>query len=204
MLPYTTILAVLLGITNAKPLAMPQGLDFGVVDDLPPPPSVSIAVGVASQVVTVNEASAVASVAALATNSPLTDALDGVVIPPAGVGIVSSAALLKRAANATTCTGGTPQPTGSGPVSTPDTPAGFQANAAYGSAASSAATPSGFTKSFTNLNGATSAYAYLGFTSLSAYNPTTCASQCNTMVGCQAFNICKSPLLPKVSCLRFV
>lgn len=62
MLPYTTILAVLLGITNAKPLAMPQGLDFGVVDDLPPPPSVSIAVGVASQVVTVNEASAVASV----------------------------------------------------------------------------------------------------------------------------------------------
>lgn len=195
MLTFGAAVVVLAGIAFAKPLAVPQGLDFDVVNELPPAPSVSIPVGVLSQVIVVAEASVLASVAALATKVPLTDVLDGVVSIPPTTAIISDAPVVKRAASSSTtgsCIGGNPQPTGSGPVSSPDTPAGYRQNSAYGNAAKTAATPSGYMNSFTNLTGATSAYAYLGFSSITTYNPATCATQCNTINGCQAFNICKS------------
>jgi len=188
--------ALLTRFTTSSPFAAPQGLDFDVVDNLPPASTVVIPIGVASQIVTVNEASAIASVAALATKAPLTDAYDGVVSVPAAVNIVTASYLSKRQAGSSSgsatssCTGGTPQATGTGPASTPDTPAGFQQNGAYGSSARSAAVPSGYTQTFSNLNGSSQAYGYLGFTSVTSYDPASCASKCNSIQGCQSFNIC--------------
>lgn len=171
-------------VTNAAPTAEPQGLDFDVVDDLPPLPSYTIAVGVAAQTISINEGSMVSAAAALATKQPLTDALDGVVsVPP-----LKKRGLVARATSV--CSGGTPQPTGPGPVSNPDTPAGFQANTAYATAANNAVTPSGYTQSFQNLAGSSQAYAYLGFITVATYNPATCATQCNGITGCYSFNIC--------------
>jgi len=191
MILQWSLLATLVATSSANSLA--QGLDFDVINDLPPIPAVSIPVGVAAAIVTVNEASAIAQVVALATKAPLTDAWDGAVSAPAETGIVTASALVKpRAATQTAvCSGGSPQPQGSGPASSPDTPAGFQANPAYGSAAKSAATPTGYVQTFSNLIGSTQAYGYLGFTSITSYNPSTCATQCSSINGCQSFNICK-------------
>lgn len=197
--------ALFLGrLVEGNPVAQPQGLDLEVVNDLPPQASVTFAVGVASQVISFNEASAVASVVALASKIPLSDALDGIVSVPAATGIISKAALARRQAassSSSVCTGGSAQPTGTGPVSTPDTPAGFHANTAYGNAANSATTPSGYINTFRNLNGSTQgAYAYLGFSAISAYDPSACAAKCNAITGCQAFDICTSSIIFVSSC----
>lgn len=195
----TTILLTVAALAAAKPLAAPQGLDFDVVDSLPPAPSISIPVDVAAQTITVNEPQAIASAQALATVQPLTDVLDGVVSVPVTSGIITSAAatavLAKRQTTVSSvCVGGKAQPTGAGPVSTPDTPSAFQSNTAYSNAANNAATPPGYVQTFVNQAGSTQAgqaYAYLGFTSISSYDPAVCASRCNAMSGCQSFNICK-------------
>ena len=83
------------------------------------------------------------------------------------------------------------QPAGAGPVTTPDTDTAFLANNIYSDAANNAATPSGYTRSFVNLKAATAGSGYLGFSSIGAYNPQTCANLCANTFGCNAFNICK-------------
>lgn len=184
-LTILTTLGVVFTRAAPAPAALAQGIDFGVVNDLPPLPSYTIAVGVAAQTVSINEASVISSAAALASKVPLSDALDGVVsVPP-----LKKRFLAARAATST-CSGGTPQATGSGPVSTPDTPAGFTGNTVYGNTANAATTPSGYTQTFGNLMGSSQAYGYLGFTSISTYDPATCAAQCSKITDCYSFNIC--------------
>ena len=82
-----------------------------------------------------------------------------------------------------------PQPLGAGPVPSPDTPEAFLAYADFAAAAADAPVPAGYYQTFSNLNASTSAYGYLGYTTLQAYDTGLCASKCNSVSGCSAFNI---------------
>ncbi|KAI5236656.1 hypothetical protein E4T43_08509 [Aureobasidium subglaciale] len=81
------------------------------------------------------------------------------------------------------------QPTGAGPVPSPDSASAFLLNTDLASVASSAPTPSGYNNVFTNLQKSNSAYGYLGYTTLQKYDTQLCASKCSAMKGCQSFNI---------------
>ncbi|KAL8905525.1 MAG: hypothetical protein Q9207_002587 [Kuettlingeria erythrocarpa] len=87
--------------------------------------------------------------------------------------------------------GGTcaPQPAGSGPVPTPDTPAAFTASAELQAFAQIAPTPDGYTAAFQNKDGSLSASNYMGLYTLKAFDTLGCASLCDQANGCQAFNM---------------
>lgn len=164
-----------------------QGLDFDAINALPPPPTYTMDVGVAAQTVTLDQASLIASVVSAVSADPISTANpDDATLP-----IDDSSKKAKRQAASSTCTGGTVQPTGCGPVSNPDTPAGFKANTVYASIASAAPTPSGYSQVFQNLAGSTSDYGYLGYTTLTSYDVATCAAKCTAKTNCHSFNICK-------------
>ncbi|KAK8040188.1 hypothetical protein PG993_008599 [Apiospora rasikravindrae] len=59
-----------------------------------------------------------------------------------------------------------PQPTGHGPVPSPDTAESFLAYPAFSTAASNAPVPSNYARTFVNSQGSSSAYGYLGYTVL--------------------------------------
>ncbi|PNS19067.1 hypothetical protein CAC42_1803 [Sphaceloma murrayae] len=82
-----------------------------------------------------------------------------------------------------------PQPLGAGPVSTPDDVRTFAKNPFYANAALSAETPEGYNVSFTNWNASNQAYGYLGYHLLDTYNTSVCASRCDSIEDCLAFNI---------------
>lgn len=165
--------AAMAGMTLASP--MPQGLDLEALAVLPPPPTYTIATGLAAQTVTVDTASLVASVVSAISEVPLST--------------TGAAIKAKRQATASVCSGGNAQPTGSGPVTTPDTAAAFLANPAYGQAALAASTPPGYTQVFKNLNASSSDYGYLGYTTLSSYSTSQCAADCSAINDCWSFNI---------------
>lgn len=68
----------------------------------------------------------------------------------------------------------------------------FRADTKVASVAKSASAPSGYYSTFTNLQGASSAYGYLGYKVVTSYDPASCASECDSKSGCLGFNICKS------------
>lgn len=71
-----------------------------------------------------------------------------------------------------------------------DTHSAFQSDAAIASAASSAPVPAGYSQNFANLQGASSAYAYMGYSVITTgYDTAKCASKCDAIDGCLAFNI---------------
>ncbi|KAI4920641.1 uncharacterized protein J4E92_008284 [Alternaria infectoria] len=65
----------------------------------------------------------------------------------------------------------------------------FRADSKIASVAKGASTPSGYFNTFTNLQGASSAYGYLGYKVVETYDPSHCASECNSKDGCLGFNI---------------
>ncbi|KAI4677829.1 hypothetical protein J4E81_010759 [Alternaria sp. BMP 2799] len=65
----------------------------------------------------------------------------------------------------------------------------FRADTKIASVAKGASTPSGYFNTFTNLQGASSAYGYLGYKVVETYDPSHCASECNSKDGCLGFNI---------------
>jgi len=65
----------------------------------------------------------------------------------------------------------------------------FRADSKIASVAKGASTPSGYFNTFTNLQGASSAYGYLGYKVVESYDPSHCASECNSKDGCLGFNI---------------
>lgn len=170
-------IAAVAHLAIANPIA--QGIDLDAVADLPAPPSVSMAVGVAAQTVTVDQASLIASVVSAMSDTPLTTAESEHIT-----------AIVKRDASSV-CSGGTPQATGSGPVSSPDTAAAFAANPVYGQKAVAAPVPAGYTQVFKNLTGSSSDYGYLGYSTLTSYDTNTCAARCSAIKNCHSFNICK-------------
>lgn len=75
------------------------------------------------------------------------------------------------------------------PAST-DTAANFLANPKYAAAAKNAGLPpAGYVQSFKNLQASSNAMGYLGYSTLDTYDTKTCASRCNNVVGCSAFNV---------------
>lgn len=171
--------SLLAALAYASPV--PQNIDFDLVDDSPDPPRPTIAVGPTAQTVTYNLASATTFAATEALATPdSTSTADS-----------EKRDLEKRAACAT-------QPTGAGPVPSPDTASAFLAYPSFASIASAAPTPSGYSKTFTNLQGSSNAYGYLGYTTLSSYDTAKCAAKCNAINKCVGINICKkskSPML---------
>ncbi|GAB7357605.1 hypothetical protein MBLNU459_g0108t1 [Dothideomycetes sp. NU459] len=97
------------------------------------------------------------------------------------------AAAEKRAATST-CPGAT-QPTGFGPVISPDTASAFLSDAGLAASASAAAAPTGYTSSFVNLQGSSQQIGYLGLYTLKAYDPSLCSAKCDKVSTCMAFNI---------------
>ncbi|KAK8119239.1 uncharacterized protein PG998_003865 [Apiospora kogelbergensis] len=81
------------------------------------------------------------------------------------------------------------QPVGAGPVPSPDTASAFLSYAAFASQASAAPVPSGYTQAFSNIAASSSAYGYMGYTTLQSYDTALCASKCDAISGCSAINI---------------
>lgn len=81
------------------------------------------------------------------------------------------------------------QPSGSGPVTSPDTPEAFLANPTYANTANIAVTPDGYTVVMQNGNASLSASNYMGLTTLTSYDTLGCASRCDQASGCEAFNV---------------
>ena len=163
-------------LTLALPAPAPQGLDLDLISAVPTPENVTIPTDTTSQNITYDSVSAVSEVTdAILSSQPSVDLSDA-------TSNTTSSTLRKRSA----CDA---QPSGSGPVPSPDTASAFLSNSAFASAASAAPTPSGYDQTFSNLYASNNAYGYLGYTTLSAYDSELCASKCNAIDGCAAFNV---------------
>ena len=83
-----------------------------------------------------------------------------------------------------------PQPTGYGPLPTPDTAAAFLSDPTLQNiAANGQMFPIGYHKSFENLTAAINGPNYIGYSSLLQYNGNWCAAKCDTTNDCVAFNL---------------
>lgn len=81
------------------------------------------------------------------------------------------------------------QPTGISHTPSPDSDQAFLADGYYSDAAMAASPPTGYTEAFKNLQASNNALGYLGFSLLSSYDTSACASRCDEVNGCQAVNI---------------
>ncbi|KAG9565066.1 hypothetical protein KCU71_g5093, partial [Aureobasidium melanogenum] len=131
-------------------------------------------------------ATTLASTATGISDPSATDVFDSAADASAAILSASSVSigLIKR--DSTTCI---PQPTGISYNSNPDTPAAFAADPYYVTQSSGAGTVSGFTETFQSLNASNSADNYMGYTLLSSYDVSSCASDCSAISGCNSFNI---------------
>ena len=151
-------------------VARAQDIDWNAWDSVPKPTPTSAPVGGGSQVVPYDGDAAAASAAAAVTAD-----LDNA---PKRRSIVN----IKRSPCQT-------QPVGAGPVPSPDTASAFLSYAAFASQASAAPVPSGYTQAFSNIAASSSAYGYMGYTTLQSYDTALCASKCDAISGCSAINI---------------
>ena len=172
MKTITALLTAFVATTAASPLVARQDIDTKLVDDTPNPSTASIPLGVTSQLVSYDLAEATAE----ATATPLP-----VDASPTGA--------QKREPDIAVRAACDPQPTGSGPVPSPDTAEAFLAYSAFSSAANGATTPSVYSNTFKNLHTSSSAYGYMGMTTLSSYDPSQCAAYCDNINGCFGINI---------------
>lgn len=173
-------IAALLAVT---PAAFAQDIDFSMVDAAPNP-SYSTALDATAQSVTYNPTAILASVTASVTS---------VTVTLSDVTDTSTAADVEKRAATTAatsgCTTAAVQPTGAGPVPSPDTASAFLADAYFSSVAAGAPTPSGYTNTFSSQQASNNAYGYLGYTTLQSYDPVGCAAKCNKINGCMGINI---------------
>ncbi|KAF3004753.1 hypothetical protein E8E13_000515 [Curvularia kusanoi] len=154
-----------------------QDIDFAGVDAVPDP-VIDIVPGLTEQVVPFNENAAIAAVASAVAADPLD-------VKP--VSEPTAAPKLKGHMKRAACD---PEP------SNPKTyefdlssAPNFRADPKIASLANGASTPSGYFNTFTNLQGASSAYGYLGYKVVTSYDPSVCASLCDSKSGCLGFNI---------------
>ena len=162
--------ALILGALATLGSALPQEIQWKVVEAAPDPPTVVVPIGATPQTVTYIPDAAASSAAALIFADPLPQ--------------ISEPGVEKRNNGACSL-----QPPGAGPVPSPDTASSFLSYPAFAAAASAAPVPSGYTNTFTNLKASSQAYGYMGYTALSSYSSEDCATACNGRVGCSAFNI---------------
>ena len=172
MKTITAVLAAFVVATAASPLVARQDIDFDLVDDTPNPSTVSIPLEATSQSVSYDLAEATAE----ATASPLS-----VDASPTGAQKRGPAIAARAACD--------PQPTGSGQHPSPDTAEAFLGYGTFANVAFGAVTPSGYSNTFKNLHASSSAYGYMGMTTLSSYDPSQCAAYCDNIDGCFGINI---------------
>jgi hypothetical protein len=182
----------LLGLIGLAHLISAQGLDLDLLTDLEPLPTPTIpVVYVSSKGVTAATAvtSTYSQEAVLASISSVLEdpaQTNSAILQGSTTDEPSGTKLNIRGDSATTCL---VQPTGNGPVPTPDSASAFLSYASFASAASSAPTPSGYINVFTNKQASNNACGYLGFTTLQKYDTSVCAQKCSKIAGCQSFNI---------------
>lgn len=82
-----------------------------------------------------------------------------------------------------------PQPAGSGPQVQPDTDTAFENYPYFHALANSQSPPPPYIEKFRDLNGSTSQNSYLTYYVLTSYDVMKCASYCNNVDLCEAFNI---------------
>jgi hypothetical protein len=167
-----------------------QGLDVEMLEDLDPLPSASIpviyvsskgAVPATALTSTYSQAAVLASISSILEDPSETNTA----VIQVSAEETSSGHLNRRAAT-TTCLA---QPTGNGPVPSPDNASNFVSYSSFAAAASSASAPSGYTKVFTNLQGSNNALGYLGYTTMDKYDASVCGKKCSSIAACQSFNL---------------
>jgi hypothetical protein len=124
----------------------PQDIDFALADAIPNPSYATTQSTVTYDASAILQ-SAMPQITSLAADDTMT----------AGV-----AKKMKRAACAS-------QPSGAGPVPSPDSASAFVSYSSFSSMATSAAVPSGYSQSFSNLQASNNAYGYMGYTLLKSY-----------------------------------
>lgn len=152
-------------LTAAAP--RPQMIPFDEIPDYTP--TVTMEPGLTAQVVTYDPTAAISAAAADVTDDPLLQEKRDL--------------LQARAA----CN---PQPTMANVYGIDvSSAAAFRADTIAAGKANNAVTPSGYSLSFQNSLKASSAYGYLGYQTVSSYDPSICARKCDSTTGCLAFNI---------------
>ncbi|MCJ1309395.1 hypothetical protein MMC25_003054 [Agyrium rufum] len=169
----TFVVSALAGLAIANPLPAPQTMDFAEIDassvDLP---ALGPPVGALNQPLTYDPAAAAAAAAAVIPSDPISETTKIKEKEKRGVNDPCS-----------------PQPSGSAPVTTPDTASDFLANSVYDNIAQSAPTPDGYSLSFSDLQGSTQAYSYMGLYTLTSFDPFLCQEHCDSATSCYGFNL---------------
>jgi len=170
---YAFLFAAIVGLAAASP--RPQDVDFGsVADSLPSPTLLGPAISAISDAVSYASTAVLSSIFSAASAEATNNSDDSY--------------RRKRDTATTTCQA---QPSGYGPVTSPDTVSAFLNNRAIFSSASAAASaaPAAYSNAFTNLQGSTQQTGYLGLHTLQSYDVAKCASYCDSSAYCEAFNI---------------
>jgi hypothetical protein len=157
-------------------MARAQDIDWETYDSVDKPTPVSAPVGGGTETINYDENAAAASVIAEVTST--TDNA------PQRRDVLGNH--LRTHAKRGPCEA---QPPGAGPIPSPDTAAAFLSNSVYEATATAAPVPSGYRQTFSNLAASSSAYGYMGYTTLQSYDTALCASKCNAINGCSAINI---------------
>lgn len=153
-------------LVAASPLSARQEIEIDILEAAEPPVVASVPVGAASQTIGYN----------------LPAATQDAVADPLPVEPVARRSAAKRDA----CS---PQPSGAGPVPSPDTADAFLASPEISAAAAAATAPDGYYSTFSNLKASNNAYGLLGFRTLDAYDADACAARCNSDDNCSGFNL---------------
>ncbi|KAH6613051.1 hypothetical protein C7974DRAFT_428779 [Boeremia exigua] len=164
-------IATLAGLSS---VVSSQVIDLAYVN-AQPDPTYTIVPDQRAQTVTYNQDSAIASVVAVALQTP---------VPDPGEGALHSRNVFgKRAGpcedlqnNANTYNAKL------------DPAEAFLADETLQKQAKDAKLPAGYTQVYSNLQKAASANGYMGYTIMPSYNVQTCADKCSSTLGCQGFN----------------
>lgn len=165
-------------------LAQGQDLDWKVIAALEPQPNATVPVVYATSGTSIKTAAVITYSASVI----LAEVSSVVKQQSAGTSelVIGSTDIVHRRAAASSCA---PQPTGAGPVPSPDTAASFLSSPLLSQPALEAPVPNGYVKAFENLTASSNAYSYMGFALMQSYDTLKCANKCNAISGCQSFNI---------------
>jgi hypothetical protein len=161
-----------------------QDLDWKVIARLEPQPNVTVPVVYATAGTKINTAASVVY-SSSAVLAGVSSAIKQQATQSSDL-IIGSAGIVHRRSAASSCAS---QPTGAGPVPSPDTATAFLSLSSLSSSALNAAVPDGYVQAFENRQASSNGYSYMGFNLMPSYDTLTCARKCTAMSGCQAFNI---------------
>ncbi|TEA19136.1 hypothetical protein C8034_v010465 [Colletotrichum sidae] len=187
------IVAAFAGITSANPIASRDTsaqtdlIDLSAFDAAPKVTKTGPAMGATAEKPTYNQAQRVAAAAKDAITDPVS---------------TPNTAVSRRDSS---CSGANREPTGYGPVSSPDTYDTFMADPQFDAIAKAAKAPYGYELAFTSVNGSMEGQGYQGLYTLQSYDAVKCQQYCDAAPACMGFNIFmeRNPALtPSDSCVN--